>query len=239
MDTRARARKENSMRQYELTYLISDDVKESELNKVTGKIGGFISDLEGRILKEEIWKRRKLAYPIKKQEFAVYVTLNFEVPADKMLEFERDLRLLPSVLRHITIVKDYGEEKLTLTAEEIAGTEDIEEAIGGEQSFEAVEGETEESRDLMAVRKTEELEENQTEEPENKKIEKWAGDEVEVKEEKVKEVIKEEAKEKPQPKADQPLAGKKKKTKPAGPESEADRLAKLDKELDELLKDDL
>ena len=64
------------MRQYELTYLVSDNVSESEITKVTGKIGGYISDEGGKVLKEESWGRRKLAYPINKQLFATYIYLN-------------------------------------------------------------------------------------------------------------------------------------------------------------------
>ena len=72
------AKERTNMRKYELTYLISDNVPESDLNKVTGKINGYVTSLTGKILKEEIWGRRKLAYPIKKQDFATYVTINFE-----------------------------------------------------------------------------------------------------------------------------------------------------------------
>jgi small subunit ribosomal protein S6 len=140
------------MREYELTYLISDNVPEADLNKVTGKVGGYVSSLGGKILKEEIWGRRKLAYPIKKQEFATYVTLNFSLPAEKANELEHNIFLSSKIIRHLMIVQDYGTEELTLSAEDVAETEEITKVIGGEKSFEAVVGETEESKELMAVR---------------------------------------------------------------------------------------
>ena len=207
------------MRQYELTYLISDNVPESELNKVTGKVGGYITAGEGKILKEEIWGRRKLAYPIQKQEFATYVTVNFNLPAEKAHEFERNIILTSKIVRHLLIVKDFGEEKLTLTAEDIAETKEIEEVVGGEKAFEAVEGEKEESKDLMAVREKAE-------------------------EEKVEEIKVEEPKEEtaPEIKIDKPKEKEKKVTKKVAPkkkEEEADRLSKLDKELDEILGEEL
>ena len=94
------------MRQYELTYLISDNVPESDLNKVTGKVGGYVTSGSGKILKEEIWGRRKLAYPIKKQDFATYVTLNFEMPAEKVNEFEHNIFMSSKIVRHLMIVQD-------------------------------------------------------------------------------------------------------------------------------------
>jgi small subunit ribosomal protein S6 len=207
------------MREYEITYLISDNVPESELNKVTGKVGGYITHADGKILKEEIWGRRKLAYPIQKQEFATYVTVNFDLPAAKAHDFERNIELTSKIIRHLLIVKDFGEEKLTLTAEDIAETKEIKEVVGSEKSFEAIEGETEESKDLMAVREKEE----KKEEEKTESIEKTA---------EVKTKIKKEEKETPEEKPKAKKAPKKK-------EDEADRLSKLDKELDEILGEEL
>ncbi len=221
------------MRKYELTYLISDQVPENDLNKVTGKVAGFIDDLGGKVTKEDIWGRRKLVYPIKKQDFATYVTIYFNLGADKVFEFERDLRLTNTIMRHLLIVKDMGDEDMSLTAEEIAETAEIEEVIGGEKSFEMVEGETEESKDLMAVReeKNEEpaVEEETKEEIVEEKVEEPVVEEVkEVK--KAKKVVKEKAA--PAEKV-KPIKKAEKK------EDEAERLSKLNDELDDILKDEL
>ena len=223
------------MRQYELTYLISDNVPESDLNKVTGKVGGYVTSLGGKILKEEIWGRRKLAYPIKKQEFATYVTLNFELPSENANEFEHNIFMSSKIIRHLMLVQDYGAEELTLTTEDIAENEEIKEVIGGEKSFEAVEGETEESKDLMAVRGEEDENEEEKAEVAPEKTEETAPVEE------IKEEVKEEKKAKPAKSAKKAEIEKKPaKTKKAEKkEDEADRLSKLDKELDDILGDDL
>ncbi|MFA7244350.1 MAG: 30S ribosomal protein S6 [Patescibacteria group bacterium] len=276
------------MRQYELTYLISDDVPEGDINKVSGKVNGYIADAKGKVLKEESWGRRKLAYPIKKQQFATYITLNFELEPENLREIEKDIMHAPEILRHLTIVRDFGKEELTLTAEDIAETEEIEEVVGGEKSFEAIEGETEESYDLMAKRDEEKIEEEseetKTEEelPAEEAAEEKPAEELKVKEEvkaeekkarkpraKKTEEVKEEAGEvkkeekkikketpkKPTAKtastktSDKPPVSAKaeaavgkvktKAVKSDNVEDEADRLAKLDKELDDILGDDL
>jgi len=248
-----------SMRQYELTYLISDVVPEVDLNKVTGKVGGYVQDLSGKLLKEDIWGRRKLAYPIKKMDFATYVTVNFDLPAEKAIEFERNIKLTGKIIRHLMTVKDHGAEALTLSKEEIAETEEIQEVTGGEKSFEAIEGETEESKNLMAKRV-------ETEEEVAKKEQAPGLETTEVKEikaeekEEIKAIALEEklekaaakTKEKPK-KAEEQVYEKEEVLKPEKisakkatvkkvkkePDSEADRLSKLDEELDKFLGEDL
>ena len=247
------------MRKYEITYLVSDEVRETDLNKVTGKVAGFIDALGGKIDKEDIWGRRKLVYPIKKQDFATYVTLNFSLPADKARELEREIRLETTVLRHLMMVKDYGEGKISLTRDEIVGTEEIESLLG-EKSFEAVEGETEESRDLMAKRsdgetrdegletsvaeKPAEIIEEVVEEPaaeavESEKLNPSADEAGVESEEEIKkpEEIKEPETAPAEKKAyEKPV---KKTKKIATPTDEAERLSKLNDELDDILKDQL
>lgn len=234
------------MRKYELTYLVSDEVPENDLNKVTGKVTGFVTELGGKLAKEDIWGRRKLAYPIKKQDFATYVTLYFDLPAEKVTEFDRDLRQIDGLLRHLMIVKDLGDEAITLIKEEITDTEDIKEVVGGERSFEAIEGETEESRDLMAKReeaaKETTTEVAKAEEKAEVKVaaEKKPAKEAKAKEEKIVEIEEPKAEAKPkktakkkeeEPKAEAP---KNKKVN-----DEVERLSKLNEELDDILKDEL
>lgn len=231
------------MREYELTYLISDNVPESELNKVTGKVGGYVSSCDGKILKEEIWGRRKLSYPIQKQEFATYVTINFELPAEKAHEFERNILLTSKIVRHLMIVRDFGQEALTLTAEDIAGAAEIKEVVGGEKSFEAIEGETEESKDLMAVRGDAEKIEETAPTLQSESRPGSVGKEIEEPETEApaEEDAEEAALEAPEeiktatPKEKKAAAKKSAKKK----DSEADRLKKLDEELDDILGEDL
>ena len=170
-----RGRQKGFMRQYELTYLVSDSVSDSDITKVSGKVNAAISG--GKILKEDNWGRRKLAYNIQKQQFATYIMLHFELEPEHLSELEHELKVSPEVIRHLLIVKDFGKEKLELTADEIAATEDIEEAAGSEKSFEVVEGETEESRDLMAKReKGEDAEEANKDDPNRHLPDRQAGE---------------------------------------------------------------
>jgi len=265
------------MRKYEITYLVSDEVRENDLNKVTGAVAGFIGELGGKVDKEEIWGRRKLAYPIQKADFATYVTLNFELPSEKCPEFERDMHHDSSIIRHLVIVKDYGHEEISLSKSEIAEADEITDVVGGDKSFEAIEGQTEESRDLMAKREASEddgeeetVVELETEEkPEEKEEEvkeiETKEEEPEVEEKAEKEAVVEEKKAAPKKKTETkkaPVKTKEEKPKATKPstslrsgktakseegeadlsrrsEVEAERLSKLNDELDDILKDEL
>jgi small subunit ribosomal protein S6 len=260
-----------------MTYLLSDKVNDNEITAATGKINGIITGRKGKVLGEENWGRRKLAYPIAKQDFATYITLNFELEPDQLAKVIRDLKLSKEVIRHLILVKDYGKEELKLSADEIAETEEIEDVVGGEKSFEAIEGETEQSYELMAKREDDkETEDDEASQPDTDKntAEKGA-EEKETSEE----IIKEETKEKISGQKDADNGETKEITKPKKPatkkseqieakedikadkpekktgkkavkaevvddkkqkaEAEADRLAKLDEEIEGILGDDL
>ena len=70
------------MRKYEITFLVSDEIAENEIKNISDKVAGFILAENGKILKDEMWGRRKLAYPIKKQLFATYISIWFEAEAE-------------------------------------------------------------------------------------------------------------------------------------------------------------
>lgn len=239
------------MREYELTYLVSDEVLENDLNKLTGKVSEIISAAQGKIKKEEIWGRRKLAYPIQKQNFANYVTLWIELPADQVTGINHELQIIPQVLRHLLIIKSASEEQIKVTKEDVVADEELEKVIG-DKSVEIIAGETEESYDLMAKReqeeeKTEEIVENKvteveekapvTEKPKKKRQAK--SEEQKETEQSYANIIEESdtktKKEKIKTTKTKKTAENPKKNK----EDEADRIKKLDEKLDELLKDDL
>jgi len=245
------------MRKYELTYLVSDVIPESDLNKVTGQVSGFVLEQGGTIVKEDIWGRRKLAYPILKQDFATYVTLYFELSADKVIAFERDLKHAGGVVRHLLVVNELGAETLTLSLEDVAATKDIEDVVGGEKSFEAVEGETEESKELMAKRESKEAEQQSgpsaslgiNSEAEESPSAESTGDAIaEIVEEMPaeeptaeveKELKKQKSGEAEKRSIIEPKTEMKPKKAKKEPIDEAERLNKLNAELDDILKDEL
>ena len=60
------------MKEYELTVLIHPDL-EADLNKALGKVKSLITDNGGEIIKEDNWGKKRLAYQINREDFAIYV----------------------------------------------------------------------------------------------------------------------------------------------------------------------
>ena len=68
------------MNQYEIAVLYHPDL-EIDLDKAESRVKKIIADNGGNITKTDNWGKRKLAYTIAKQEFAVYVFYTVEIPA--------------------------------------------------------------------------------------------------------------------------------------------------------------
>ena len=60
------------MKEYELTVLIRPD-REVELDKSLDVVKKLVSDNGGKLLSEDNWGKKRLAYKIKGEDFAVYV----------------------------------------------------------------------------------------------------------------------------------------------------------------------
>lgn len=88
---------------YELLYIVHPDL-EGQTEKVTEKVTGFITKAGGKVTTQEDWGKRKLAYPIAKNNFGVYVLLTFTVEPTQLHEVERDLRLSEEIMRSMVVV---------------------------------------------------------------------------------------------------------------------------------------
>ncbi len=108
------------MNEYELTVLYHPDL-EIDIDKALAKVEKIIKDNKGKIVKSDNWGKRKLAYPIKKEDHAVYVYYDVEIPGESVTKIEGILNITDEVLRYL-IVKPGPE------IEEEASEEDAEES---------------------------------------------------------------------------------------------------------------
>ena len=101
------------MKYYELTYLISSELKEEEIKKIVEEINSFLQK-EGGIIQQSISPLLKiLSYPIKKQKEAYFVTLDFNfAQTEKLKDLEKELKDRSGILRFSIIAKK-TEDKLT------------------------------------------------------------------------------------------------------------------------------
>lgn len=93
------------MKEYELTVLIHPDL-ETEIEKSLGTVREIVTGAGGKITKEDIWGKKKLAYNIKKQSFAIYAYMELELPASAPLKISNTLNITDEVLRYLLVRVD-------------------------------------------------------------------------------------------------------------------------------------
>lgn len=90
------------MKDYELTVLIHPDL-ESDLEKPLAKIRSLVTANGSEIAKEDNWGKKKLAYAIKGEEFAIYVAMDIKLPATAPLKISNTLNITDEVLRYLLV----------------------------------------------------------------------------------------------------------------------------------------
>jgi small subunit ribosomal protein S6 len=93
------------MKEYELTVLIHPDL-EVDLEAPLVKIRDIITNAGGQITKEDNWGKKKLAYRINREDFAIYVYFDVTLPADAPLRISNTLNITEEVLRYLLVTVD-------------------------------------------------------------------------------------------------------------------------------------
>ncbi len=88
------------MNQYEVAVLF-DPGLEIDLEKATAKIEKILTAGGGKITSTDNWGKRKLAYPINKQDFAIYVFYGVELPAESVQKINDTLNITDEVMRFL------------------------------------------------------------------------------------------------------------------------------------------
>jgi small subunit ribosomal protein S6 len=88
------------MYQYEIAVLYHPDL-EIDLEKASNKVEKVITDVGGKITNTDNWGRRKLAYPINKLEYAVYVFYTVEAPPEAVRKIEQTFNITDEIVRFL------------------------------------------------------------------------------------------------------------------------------------------
>jgi small subunit ribosomal protein S6 len=91
--------------QYEIAILYDPDL-EIDLEKATSRVEKIFADNGAKITNVDNWGKRKLAYPIKKNESAVYVFYTVDVPAENVQKIESVLNITDEVIRFLITKPD-------------------------------------------------------------------------------------------------------------------------------------
>lgn len=93
------------MNQYEIAVLYHPDL-EIDLEKATSRVTKIFTDNGGKIVSEDNWGKRKLAYNIKGNEHAIYVFYTVDFPPESVLKVESTLNITDEVIRFLITKPD-------------------------------------------------------------------------------------------------------------------------------------
>ena len=87
------------MKKYELMSVFKPNLDSEEVEKIIEKINSIITDFGGSVESVDKAGRKKLAYDIQNFRDGYFTTTILALPADKVAEFKRQLRLNDNILR--------------------------------------------------------------------------------------------------------------------------------------------
>jgi small subunit ribosomal protein S6 len=107
------------MRKYELTVLIHPDL-EADLEKPLKKVRELVTSNDGEVVSEDNWGKKRLAYRIKGQDFAVYVSMDVNLPPAVVAKIDGTLNITDEVIRHLLVTVDEKQRAALAAAKERA-----------------------------------------------------------------------------------------------------------------------
>ena len=101
------------MKEYELSVLFHPDL-EMNLDPALDKVKKIIEQAGGKITKEENDGKKRLAYSISGQDFAVYYYMVLSLPADAPSKISSTLNITDEVLRYLLVRVDERKAKMAV-----------------------------------------------------------------------------------------------------------------------------
>lgn len=134
------------MNQYEIAVLY-DPGLEIDLEKATSKVEKIITTGGGKITNTDNWGKRKLAYRIKGQDYAIYVIYTADLPGESVQKINDTLNITDEVMRFLIVRPDLkkiakAEALKTEKAEKAAARGNREDTEDQEESEETEEQKT-------------------------------------------------------------------------------------------------
>ena len=109
------------MKEYELSVVFHPDL-EMNIDPALDKVKKIIEQNGGKITKEENEGKKRLAYSINGQDFAIYYYFDLELPAEAPAKISSTLNITDEVLRYLLVRVDERKAKLEARRKEAKDT---------------------------------------------------------------------------------------------------------------------
>jgi small subunit ribosomal protein S6 len=109
------------LKHYETVFILTPVLSDDQAKEAVNKFKKLITDNGGKLIHEENWGLKKLAYPIQKKSSGFYFLLQFDAPGSFVNDFEIAFKRDERVLRFLTVALDkysyaYAEKRRGLAA---------------------------------------------------------------------------------------------------------------------------
>ena len=96
----------NTSREYETTYILRPNTANDGVAEINTRVKGIIEGMGGTIVKVDNWGKRRLAYEVAKERKGIYLYWLYLAKPGVVEETERNLRMLDTVIRYLTVKVD-------------------------------------------------------------------------------------------------------------------------------------
>jgi small subunit ribosomal protein S6 len=96
----------NTAREYETIYVLRPNTGNEQVAEVNTRVRGVIENMGGKVIKVDNWGKRRLAYEVAKERKGIYLYWQYLATPGVVEEAERNLRMLDSVIRYLTVKVD-------------------------------------------------------------------------------------------------------------------------------------
>ena len=101
------------MRKFETLLLLSPELTAEARTGILDSLKAVVDREGGKVLVEDSWGMRDLAYPVQKQMRGFFVRLEYAAPGALVAELERNVRIADGIFKFVTV-------KLADSVEEVA-----------------------------------------------------------------------------------------------------------------------
>jgi len=96
---------------YEIILILPSTLSEQDSNQSLDKIRSVITSNNGVIKVDEVWAKKKLAYPIQHHKHGAYNRIIADMDGSVVILVNNNINLLPNIIRSLVLVKPVLTEK--------------------------------------------------------------------------------------------------------------------------------
>lgn len=109
---------------YESTFITRQDLSRADITKISDSFISIVEQGGGKVVKNEYWGLRNLAYRIRKNRKGHYAMLAIDAPVAAVKEMERNMGINEDIIRSLTVRVETIEEGPTAMMQQSRSRDD-------------------------------------------------------------------------------------------------------------------